>query len=259
MLSSWVWEQVDLFRVCTFVFFVSAVWGFAGWLKVRGILRIGDTRKMNHAAVLAGGVVWFSSGEPLRDRVSGHVAVLILFGLLLLVCRWHEWGWFRYAFSGYARESDRPHDAFHVWFSWLVSICGLELVDLIFGSVDLTRCAALVLGLADAVGEPIGSRFGKHRYSVRDVLAATTHERSWEGSFAVALMTSMVVYLSFSPTLCAGWGLPVATLILFRLPLAIATGLLVSFVEACTPHGLDNLTIPISAAVLVRGLPLLVM
>ena len=162
---------------------VSAVWVIAGWLKLHGYLRIGDARKINHATVLVGGVIWFSGGDPVQVRVSVHVAVIILFSLLLLVCRWREWGLFRYAFLGYAQETDRPHDGFHVWFSWVVSILGLELVDVAFGSLDLTRCTALVLGLADAVGEPIGSRFGKHRYLVRDVLSATPRQRSWEGTW----------------------------------------------------------------------------
>ncbi|MDB5389576.1 MAG: dolichol kinase [Planctomycetaceae bacterium] len=256
-VCGWVWSHVNVFQVSTFITLVNTVWVIAGLLKSRGYLRAGDARKINHVTVLAGGVAWFNSADPLQDRVSGHVAVVILFGLLLMVCRWRELGLFRHAFHGYARESDRPHDGFHVWFSWLVSITGLELVDVLFGSLDLTRCAALVLGLADAVGEPIGSRFGRHRYHVRDILTATPQQRSWEGSLAVATMTSLIVFLSFSPALWAGWGTSPLSPMALRLPISILTGLLVSLVEAWTPHGLDNLTIPISAAVLVRGFALL--
>jgi dolichol kinase len=35
--------------------------------------------------------------------------------------------------------------------------------------------------------------------------------------------------------------------------LALIAGGVVSLVEAWTPHGLDNLTIPLSAAVLMQG------
>src|SRR3569623_125413 len=169
MLASGIWTHVDAARLFTFVALVSGVWLTAGWLKARGYLNTGDARTLNHATVLAGGVVWFNSGDPTRDRVTCQLAVALLFSLLLLVCRWRVWSICRYAFLGYARESDRPHEGFHVWFSWLVSMLGLEIVDLAFGSLELTRCAALVLGLADAVGAPIGSRFGRHQYSVRDV------------------------------------------------------------------------------------------
>lgn len=250
MIPSWFWSSFDIPRVVSFVLLVSSVWGLAGWLKLCGTLRAGDARKLNHATVLAAGVLWFSSGDALRNRVSCHLAVAALFILLLMVCRWREWGPFRYAFIGYARESDRPHDGFHVWFSWLVSILGLELVDLTFGSLELTRCAALILGLADAIAEPIGTRFGKHRYQVHDVLTATPRHRSWEGSLAVAVMTTAIIFATFS----LPWMAVVAMPISFRLIGAVGAGLLVAVVEAWTPHGLDNFTIPLSAAVLVRGL-----
>ena len=248
------WNQIDLLRVGSFVALIAATWILAGWLKARGYVRTGDARKINHAAVLAGGVVWFNSGDSGMDRVSCHLAVSLLFLLLLIVCRYRDWGVFEYAFQGYAREADRPHDAFHVWFSWLVSIVGLELVDLAFGSVALTRCAALVLGLADAVAEPIGSRFGKHRYRVRDILSDVCRQRSWEGSLAVAVMTSVIVFISFSPQWGTDWGFPVFVMASFRLPMALLAGGFVALVEAWTPHGLDNLTIPLGAAVFVRGI-----
>ncbi len=258
MIPTWFWTNIDVVRVITFVAVVTGIWVFAGGLKIHGRLRTGDARKLNHATALAGGVLWFASGNALCDRVSCHVAVVILFGLLLAVCHFREWGPFHYAFIGYARESDRPHDSFHVWFSWLVSIVGIELVDLSFGSLELTRCAALILGLADAIAEPIGSRFGKHRYQVRDVLTATTRQRSWEGSLSVALTTAAIVFVALSPALLGGVSWPLLTAVSLplssRLAWATVAGLLVSLVEAWTPHGLDNLTIPLSAAVLVRGM-----
>ncbi len=257
MSLTWFWSNLDVFRVVTFIAMVSGTWVGVGVLKSRAWLRIGDARKINHVAALAGGVLWFSSGDPLRDRVSCHVAVIVLLGLLMAACRWREWGLFRYAFVGYARESDRPHDGFHVWFSWIVSIVGLKLVDVVFDSMDLTRCVALVLGLADAVGEPIGSRFGRHRYAVRDVWSTAPRQRSWEGTLAVAAMTALVVFACVSPTVLGPWSLSLATGMTWslstRLALALLAGVVISLVEAWTPHGLDNLTIPLSAAVLVRG------
>jgi phytol kinase len=249
MLPAWLCDHADPFRIATFVGLVSAVWVIAGWLKAAKRVKTGDARKLNHATVLAGGVLWFHSGDPLGDRVDCHLAVIVLFALLLMVCRWREWPLLRLAFLGYARETDRPHEAFHVWFSWLVSILGLELVDLVFGSIELTRCAALVLGLADAVGEPIGTRFGKHRYRVRDVLSTMPRQRSWEGSLAVGIVASIVVLLFLSAPSAEHTGL---ALFSTRATFALLAGLLVSWVEAWTPHGLDNLTIPLTAAILIR-------
>lgn len=248
-----LWNQVDAFRVCSFVILVVATWVIAGWMKFHGWLRTGDARKLNHATVLVAGVIWFNSGDVAQDRIACHMAVLILFVLLLVVCRWHKSGLAHYAFYGYARESDRPHDAFHVWFSWLVSILGLEAVDLTFHSLELTRFAALVLGLADAVGEPIGTRFGKHRYLVRDLLTSTHKYRSWEGSLAVAAMASFVVYFCLVPMIPNGLVDDSESRIV-RLMIALVAGGFIAVIEAWTPHGLDNLTIPVGAAIFVRGL-----
>lgn len=258
MFALEVWNHLNVYQAALFVVLVSAMWIVAGALKTRGLLRTGDARKLNHITVLAGGAAWFNSGDPLQDRVSCHAAAIILFTMLLLVCHWRDWGLCKYAFVGYARETDRPHDGFHVWFSWLVSLAGLEFVDVLFGSIELTRCAALVLGLADAVGEPIGSRFGNHRYFVRDILGSACRQRSWEGSLAVALVTSVIMYLSISSLPWGDWQLARTALFPLRFTLALAAGATVSLVEAWTPHGLDNLTIPISAAVLVQGLASLV-
>lgn len=254
MSVSMISDQVDPWLVTSFIAFVSSIWLIAGWLKRQQLIRTGDARKLNHVSVLAGGVAWFHSSDPLRDRWNCHVAVICLFLLLMLVCHWRDAAVFRCAFCGYARESDKPHDAFHVWFSWLVSILGLEIVDLVFGSIDLTRCAALVLGLADAVGEPIGSRFGRRRYVVPDVLGSAPRERSWEGSLAVALVASLVVFISFAPLTGLGTGSPAIFVNLLFLMIALFVGVFVSVVEAWTPHGLDNLTIPVCAAVLLNTL-----
>ena len=236
------WDHVNVGMAGGFVIAVSGVWIAVGLLKTRGLLVTGDARKINHATALAGGAIWFFGADDRVLRSTCQVATGILFGLLLLAC-WHRRLWpFKYAYVGYARESDQPHAAFHVWFSWFVSIAGLLLVDVAFGNLALTRVAALVLGVADAVAEPIGTRFGIHKFAVRDILTAAPRFRSWEGTGAVAIATFAVVLMTCGSIIPSGQ----------LIPWALAAAGLIAIVEACTPHGFDNFTIPISAAWLLQ-------
>jgi phytol kinase len=222
---------IDWFRVAGFVALVVAVWEVAGRLKLAGWCRAGDARKLNHVTALAGGAVIFGwLPEPI-GRASCYAGIAVAFGLLLMMCAFHERRIFRTMFAGYARESDAPHEAFHVWFSWLVSIVGLVAIDQLFGDLTITRTAGLVLGLADGVAEPVGVRWGRHRYRLPSVTGGPPSYRSCEGSAAVFLTTVLVV---------------VTTLPLVSVGPVLVMALVVTLAEAASPHGLDNLTIPLA-------------
>lgn len=243
---SFLMPSLEWPMIAAFVALIASIWILVGAAKAGRLLLEGDARKINHFAILVGAVLWFNTGVSDVDRVSCRVACGILFLLLLAVCRFRDDGLCRLAFLGYARESDRPNDAFHVWFSWLVSMAGLQLVDLFFGSIELTRLAALVLGVGDAIAEPVGRRFGKHRYRVQGILSPHGATRSWEGSTAVAISSALVVMLFSGLIFAVAWPQ--------LLGFGLVTGFLVAVIEAWTPHGLDNFTIPLSTAVILRCL-----
>ena len=96
----------------------------------------------------------------------------------------------------------------------------------------------LVTGLGDAIGEPVGTRFGKHVYRVRS-LSSVPATRSVEGSAAVFVMSAMAlaVAAAVSPEIGLSGGFGAAKV------LAIAAASAV--VEAVSPHGWDNLTMQI--------------
>jgi phytol kinase len=222
--------DIDWLRVVGFVALVVAVWELAGRLKLIGWCRAGDARKLNHVTALAGGAVIFGWLPEPVGRASGYTGMAVAFGFLLVMCASRNRPVFRTMFAGYARESDAPHEAFHVWFSWLVSIAGLVAIDRAFGDLTITRTAGLVLGLADGVAEPVGVRWGRHRYRVPS-LTGPVEYRSVEGSAAVFVATFLVILATRLPT-SAGLALLIATT--------------VTVAEAASPHGLDNLTIPLT-------------
>ncbi|MFQ6014123.1 MAG: diacylglycerol/polyprenol kinase family protein [Anaerolineae bacterium] len=83
----------------------------------------------------------------------------------------------------------------------------------------------------DAFASIIGRQFGRHRYTVRG------HQRSWEGSVAMFAFSWASVYLSllYLAPLSGGQSL------LFSLVVALVA----TAVEAVSPWGLDNITVPL--------------
>jgi phytol kinase len=101
----------------------------------------------------------------------------------------------------------------------------------------------LVAGWGDAVGEPVGSRWGRHRYRVPS-LAGVPAERSWEGSLAVFLASWAAAAVALA-SLGASQGLVLV---------ALACAAAATSVEALSNHGLDNLTVQVTASVVAAWL-----
>jgi phytol kinase len=104
-----------------------------------------------------------------------------------------------------------------------------------------------VAGWGDAVGEPIGSRFGKRRYRVPG-LGGVTATRSLEGSLAVFAASFIAAALSLA---WLGWGGTARHPIVID---ACLVALAATVIEALTHHGLDNLTVQLGAAAVAWGL-----
>src|SRR5262245_56154622 len=109
------------------------VWTGSGWLKGRRLIRAGDARKINHTTALVGGAICFGWLPLETARASYLVAGVSLLVVLIAASHLRAVPVFRLIFHGYARESDAPHEGFHVWFSWLVTLLGLFAIDQLWG------------------------------------------------------------------------------------------------------------------------------
>jgi dolichol kinase len=117
------------------------------------------------------------------------------------------------------------------------------------GSPDWAPVAAggvMAMTWGDAFASLIGGRWGRHTYRVGE------HQRSWEGSLAMFLFTSVAVWLtllylpgsSLSP---ASTEIAPNTALLFSaLAALVATGS-----EAISPAGTDNLSVPLSVSAIL--------
>jgi phytol kinase len=202
-----------------------AIWSIAGYLKRRN-LRTGYCRKIWQITSSTVGIFTFFY---LPMQVSFLLFVSGSTFLFYVVLK--DGG--NFFFEAIARESDSPHRGLYVIIPAYTAIFGVFLARHFFG--PFAQLGALTLGWGDSMGEIIGVRFGKHRYSVPTLLRVKG-TRSMEGSFAVFLTSffSLLIGIEFFMHID-----------FYKvLPQLILMSMIVTGIEAISPHGTDNFTIP---------------
>ncbi|MBN1893357.1 hypothetical protein JW906_02635 [bacterium] len=139
-------------------------------------------------------------------------------------------------YDALARPRDEPHATFFILVPLFATAAGGLLSNLFFA--QFSPIGYLVAGWGDAIGEPVGARWGKHRYTV-PTLDRVPAERSIEGSAAVFFFGMLVVFIA---TLLMGYSM------LKALQLAFFCGLVGAIVEGFSNHGIDNMTIQIAVS-----------
>jgi phytol kinase len=207
---------------------VAAAW-FAGWLRIGRGVKTSYTRKIFHFSIFTtAGLLQITWGLPAVSLFGGIVACVVLYA----VWRGDDFPFY----EAMARESDRPRRSLFILVPLATTAIGGLASNLFFPQFAFV--GYLVCGWGDALGEPVGARWGKHGYRVPSIAGVRAH-RTLEGSAAV----------------CIGGAVAAATgLSLFGLPPAVAIsvgigcGVFGAAVEAVSNHGLDNLTIQIAAS-----------
>ena len=203
----------------------------AGRVRKHWNASVAYTRKIFHFSIFTmAAFIHFKWGFPGVSVYGGWVSLWVLFGCL------RGKGFLFY--DAIARPKDHPHETFYILVPLIATALGGLVSNLLFGMT--APVGYLVAGWGDAIGEPVGKRWGSHRYKVPS-LDRIPAERSFEGSAAVLLLGSFVAVLGLIQ-------LGVAPV------MAIKTGLLCglagALVEAVSNHGLDNLTIQVTVSAL---------
>ena len=210
------------------------LWGalaalFAARVRSRGV-RTAYTRKIFHFAIFTvAGVMHLWLGPAGVAAYGGGVVVVVLYGV------WRGAG--DPFYEALARPSDEPRRTFFILVPLATTALGGILTNLIVPA--FAHIGYLVCGWGDAVGEPVGARWGRHRYTVPG-LAGVPATRSLEGSAAVLVVGAAAACAGL---LLSGVSLPRAA------GVALIVGAAGAIVEAFSNHGLDNLTVQIAAAV----------
>jgi len=197
-------------------------------------VKVNYTRKMNHFALFFMPVF--------LDKIIpyGKSIELVLLGIAITFCcltilikpvrsRVHI---ARRMFLSIDRPEDRPYTLKWISTQLIAGYAVLYPAVVLFikaGYSSLILIPVLINGIGDGLAEPIGVRFGKHKYKARALFSKRIYERSLEGSSCVFFTSIAILFLfksSFSEFEFL-WALAV-------LPIAM------TITEAVSPHTWDN-------------------
>ena len=211
---------------------------FAGWLKRRYALRTGYTRKVFHFAI-------FFTVAVLQAKLG--LRAVCLFGAMttLVIAFALVRGEGRLHYEAIAREKDAPYRTHYIVVPYIATLIGGVASSMLFGQWALY--GFLVTGVGDAIGEPVGTRFGKHPYRVPSMRGVTC-TRTIEGSAAVFIVSTLAALAASS--LRSGNTHTAAAVI----AVCIVIGLASALCEAVSPHGWDNCTLQLVPAAIAYAL-----
>lgn len=211
----------------------AAAGGLAGWLRAARGVAAPYTRKVFHFAIFTAAATVHLWRGPSGVVVFGAVVALVV---VSVVAR----GEGHALYEALARPTDAPHRTLFVLVPLATTALGGILANVL--SPGYGYVGYLVAGWGDALGEPVGTRWGRHRYRV-PTLAGVPAWRSLEGStavllggFAAALVGLLIAGVAPGPAAKAA-------------ALAAVAG---TVVEAASSHGIDNLTVQAAAALVAR-------
>lgn len=194
------------------------------WCRQRWISRTGLTRKLFHFMVFTTAAVLVQGFGPGLLCLYGGATTLVL--ILFLFFLPPHWG--RVALE---RESDAPDGLLFVVLPWLATFMGGVVINAHFPTT--AACGMLVVGLGDAIAEPVGLTMGRHPYRLTWVPWLRKATRSLEGSGAIAIVCTGVFL----------WGTDLSAEVCLMLGFSMA------LVECFSPHGWDNLSLQLAGAI----------
>jgi len=201
------------------VFLGASLLAAALWKK--GV-RTPYTRKVFHFIIFTSATIIHFTAGPQATSVYGAVVFL---AVLHAVSRGDGYAFY----EALARPTDAPKRSLHVIVPLISTAVGGVAANLIAG--PLAPVGYLVGGWGDAVGEPVGTRWGKHRFQVA-TLGGVKATRSLEGCGAVFVMSFLAAFFAM-------WMLGQDGLLLRAFVVATCAVI----IESISPHGLDNFTV----------------
>lgn len=216
-----------LFPVSIIYTLISA--SIVSYLKSVKQVRTAYTRKVFHLLIFAiAGILQIFIGLPAVVIFGTVVSGAVLFAVF-------KGSGFAF-YEAMARPSDTPKRSLFILIPLVTTALGGVTSNLLFP--EFASIGYFVGGFGDAVGEPVGSRWGNHRYKVPS-LAGVKAERSMEGSLAVFIISFIAASVAL-------------VLLGFSIPASFKAGIICAFagtlVEAVSNHGIDNFTMQVAAS-----------
>ncbi|MHA1506681.1 MAG: hypothetical protein ACTSR0_05840 [Candidatus Asgardarchaeia archaeon] len=208
---------------------VFTVFLIASSLRKKG-WKVNYTRKFIHISLFLIG--WFISTFVNSTALWIYGAVIAPFGIFVVIL---DGG--NPFYEAVARPSDSPHRTLYLVIPYVASVSAAALVNIFLK--DMLPISILAAGLGDAIGEPIGVKYGKRKFQVPSITGIKV-ERSVEGSTSIFLAIFVMTSIYFT---IKGFD------VFHTLIISLLCGLAATIVEAISPHGIDNFTIQVSVAI----------
>jgi phytol kinase len=158
---------------------------------------------------------------------------LILFSLFVIIepIR-NKFRIIQFLFSGIDRPEDRPYTLLWLSTQLIISLFVIIPMGAVFKHIDRGNWIFIPIfinGLGDGLAEPVGIRFGKHKYKTKALCTNKEYNRSYEGSFCVFFFSvvSILIFLNDFKTIE----------LIFCL---ILMPILCTIAEAYSPHTWDS-------------------
>ena len=212
---------------------MAAVCWSTGLMVRHGGVKVNYTRKLNHFMIMGTpfGLAMFLPYQPNLITMSLRATGFIAATLLLSQPVRRRFSMCQTAFLAIDRPEDRPHTL--VWAVSQILVCAVVLAGLFvlmtsLGRPEFLMIPLVVTGIGDGLAEPVGVRFGRHRYRVPSLVRGRVYHRSIEGSLCVGL-TAVAVVVALAGTLSG----PQLAAMLGLVPIAM------TLTEAWSPHTWD--------------------
>ena len=169
-----------------------------------------------------------------KDQYTEFWTCWIIFFLLFLIAKpfRSRFKFIDTLFKAVNRPEDVPYTL--IWFSTqIVSTLSVIIPFSIYfyhiGHPEWIYIPILINGLADGLAEPVGVKYGKHKYEVKALGSDRIYTRSYEGSACVYIVSLIIVGVFFK----------VFTINQFVFNI-ICIPLFSTIIEAISPHTWDN-------------------
>ncbi len=215
---------------------IALLWAYfclyiSGYLKKYRGIKTGYSRKIFHFLIFATvAIIHWIWGLPTVCLFGGMTSLVIFYAIMQ--------GSGNLLYEAIAREKDAPHRTYYIVIPYFATLIGGVATNIFFAETAVI--GYLVTGIGDAIAEPVGTRFGKHVYTMPS-FGKVPSTRSMEGSAAVCLAScfSIIIVAWTNPELNLSaqnsWRVPVLSLICM-------------ITEAISPHGWDNIPMQIIPA-----------
>ena len=221
---------------CVKYFVLYSVAYINGLLVEKKGMKVNYTRKINHFVLFfitffLDDIIPYTNNMVLKYIMSS----LGILSYIIYIKPFRERSSFlNTMFSSFDRPEDRPHTLKWLWtqtFITFLVIIPISIYLTTVGLEDLIYIPVFINAIGDGLAEPIGVRFGRHKYKVRALFGKSNKKyiRSFEGS-ACVLLTSIIVLVIYLPFFTPTQ----AIFVMITMPIGM------TLAEAFSPHTWDS-------------------